>query len=52
LGEEEEEEGARELDLGKTGENLWQLITLKGPKAEYESVIEFLEESIPKLKSK
>ncbi len=48
----EEEEGARELDLGKTGENLWNLVTLKGPKAEYESVIEFLEESIPKLKSK
>ena len=40
------------MDLGKTGENLWHLITLKGPKAEYESVIEFLEESIPKLKSK
>ena len=50
--DDEEEEGARELDLGKTGENLWHLITLKGPKAEYESVIEFLEESIPKLKSK
>jgi hypothetical protein len=49
---DEEEEGAKELDLGKTGENLWHLITLKGPKAEYESVIEFLEESIPKLKSK
>jgi hypothetical protein len=27
-------------------------LTLKGPRAEYDSVLEFLEESIPKLKCK
>jgi hypothetical protein len=48
------EEGQRELDLGSTKDKIWDLITLKGgPRnLEYESVIEFLEESIPKLKSK
>jgi hypothetical protein len=33
-GEEE-----KELDLGQTGTNLWNLITLAGPAAEYESVL-------------
>ncbi len=49
-GEEGEEE--KELDLGKTGKNLWNLITMSGPSAEYEAVLQFLDESIPKLKVK
>ena len=36
---EDPEEDEEELDLGKTGENLWQLITLSGPSAQYESVL-------------
>ncbi len=47
VGEEEQE-----LDLGKTGENLWQLITMQGATAQYDSVLQFLDESIPKLKKK
>lgn len=39
-----------ELDLDKTKENLWQLITLQS--SQYESVLQFLDESIPKLKKK
>jgi hypothetical protein len=37
------------LDLSKTGEQLWDL--LRGS-AKYESVLDFIDESIPKLKVK
>jgi hypothetical protein len=39
IGSNEDNGEDEELDLGKTGENLWQLITLSGPSAQYESVL-------------
>jgi hypothetical protein len=42
---EEEDEG---LDLSKTGERLWGLVTTGA--AQYTSVLEFIDESIPRLK--
>lgn len=36
-----------ELDMAKTKENIWGLLTMQG---DYDSVLQFIDESIPKLK--
>jgi len=50
--DEDVPEDENELDLGKTRENIWQLLTFSGPAPQYDSVLQFLDESIPRLKRK
>lgn len=50
-GEEEDEDGEEEVDLDKTKEGLWSLLTGQYQTVmKYESVFKFIEESMPQLK--